>query len=158
MGERDGAASAAPTGAEALRTLLRYLYFVADKTTFQQVSETMQQLPPVQVTGQTIVDWLEQQGWEKRHQAGHEQRRDERLKAGRDEEKAGRDERLKAARDALWRVLAWKKLAMMAEQEALIEACTGLTTHKRLKEQALLARASTGRPRDSRRRTWCCPC
>jgi hypothetical protein len=116
---------AAPNGAEALRTLLRYLYLVADKTTFERVSETMRQLPPVQATGQTIAEWL------------HERGRDEGLKVGRDEGlKAGA---LREGRKALRRVLAWKKLALTAEQEALIEACTDLALLERWQEQALPA-------------------
>jgi hypothetical protein len=53
---------------------LRYIFLVADRGTFEQVSETVQQLPaPIQVTGQTIAQWLEQRGRESGLREGKEE-------------------------------------------------------------------------------------
>jgi hypothetical protein len=72
----------APNGMEALRSLLRYIFLVADRGTFEQVSETVQHLPaPIQVTGQTIAQWLEQRGREAGREAGLREGKEEGLRA-----------------------------------------------------------------------------
>ena len=90
------------------------------KAAFSSPEHAAPQLPPVQATGQTIAEWLEQQGWEKGLKAG----RDEGLKAG----------ALREGRKSLRRVLGWKKLALTAEQEAQIEDCADLGTPERWQE------------------------
>lgn len=108
----------APHGMEALRALVRYIYLVADQGTFEQVSATVEQLPgPIQVTGQTIAQWLEQRG------------RQDGLREG----------QLQEARKAVRRVLAKRGLVVSPEQEAYIEGCADLQVLETWLDQAIVA-------------------
>jgi hypothetical protein len=111
-----------PQGLEALMTLMRYIFLVADEGSFRQVRTELQALPsPAKEQVLTIAEWLRAEG------------RKDGIKEG---TTAGE---VREARRALRRVLARRGLTLSGAQDAAIDGCDDLPTLERWHEHAIEA-------------------